>query len=230
MNEAQTMNRPTILLLVALFFITGLASLALAEPTGATITPGVSETTVLPAAQALNIQGGYVTYVDVRGGIVTTRWGGFFGNITGEARLGDGSGNYYYIWTVTDPTNAVVYVSTDSITSWDFTDFRPANAGDMPAYLQASVTDNFASTFTQAEAFDSASLFIPVTPYTTTWQDGTQGSLRTYALYNSADNAVIWAGKAQGNVQGFQPGKTVDYQLLVPAFGTETYNFYLELP
>lgn len=222
--------RKHIILLLCPFIFLFILSSALADPTGATITPGASETTTLPASESMSIQGGNVTYVDLRGGIVTTRWGGFFGNITGEARLGDGSGNYYYIWTVTDPTNAVVYVSTDSITNWDFTSFRPAAEGDMPAYLRDAVTDNYVSTFTQTELFDSASLAIPVTPYTTTWQDGSQGSLRTYALYNDVDNAVVWAAKAQGDAQSFQSGKIVDYQLLVPAQSLTTYNFYLELP
>ncbi len=218
------------ILMTSLAFFFLLASCTLAEPSGATLTPGASQTTVLPAAQSLNIQGGNVTYVDVRGGIITTRWGGFYGNVTGEARLGDGGGNYYYIWTVTDPTNAVVYVSTDSITNWDFTSFRPAAVGDMPGYLQVVATDNFSATFTQSEVFNSASLSIPVTLYTTTWQNGAQGTLKTYALYNAVDNAVVWAAKAQNNALSFQSGKTVDYQLLVPAQSAIPYNFYLELP
>jgi hypothetical protein len=230
MSRGVLLSKVSMLLAMSIFFILLVTSFALGAPTGATVMPGTSYTTILPNAQAVNIQGGNITAVHVTGGIVTSRWGGFFGNITGEARLGDNFGNNYYVWTVSNPTNAIVYVSTESITNWLFSSFRPAAETDMPAYLRQDTTDNFMRTFTQQEAFDSASLFIPVTPYTTTWQDGLQGTLRTYALYNAVDDAVVWAAKAQADADSFQPGNTVDYQLLVPAQGATTYNFYLELP
>ncbi|MFW5866121.1 MAG: hypothetical protein ACOCU6_03445, partial [Nanoarchaeota archaeon] len=67
------------------------------------------------------------------------------------------------------------------------------------------------------------------TPYVSTWNSTGVGTLKTYALQSSVDDAILFAGKAIDGAEGFQ-GSALDYQILVPAQSTTTYSFYLELP
>ena len=222
------MKKVTLTILVAIFAIS-LMNFALADPVGGSVTTGASSSMAASAAGTVNLTGGNVTEVNVSGYSSTTRWGGFYGEISGGIRLADSSSNVFYEWTVSNVTNAVVYAANGTISSW--ASIAAATASDMPSYLQQAASDNFTNTFTASEAFTSPSLNVAGTSYALTWQNGAQGSLKTYALKDGS--TLIWAGKAIADTTSFKGGSdTVDYQILAPASnsGNTLYYFYLELP
>lgn len=209
---------------------------ALAAPSAADITAGTAESyTYTPTTTTTSVNGGEVQEVNVSGSVVTSKWVGFYGQVSGSILLGDSSGNVFYQWTVSDPTGAVVYAANGSVSTWDTTNIQPlyaSDAGWLPSFM-LSGADSFNTTFVNQETFTSNSLTINSVNYTTTWQGGSQGTdFKTYALKAVNDNAIIWAGKAVADKTAFN-GNTADYQILAGVnslSGTTTYYFYLELP
>ena len=219
-------------ILVALVCVLVAFSFAYAAPAGGTTTHGGSETGTGSSTTTQNADGGNVTYVNVSGTTITGRWAGFFGNVSGQIELQDASANTFYQWTVSNLTNAVVYVSNGTITDWTSSNIENINSSNTthyPAFLQTTASDNYNNTFGISDTFTSASLSVANTNYTTTYQGGSSGTLRTYALRSIADANMIWAGVVQDDVNGFN-SNDLDYQVLVPANTTTSYNFYLELP
>ncbi len=221
------MRKVMLALLIGMFAVS-LASFASAAPVGGSVSTGTSERMADSSAGQVSLTGGNVTEVNVTGYSSTSRWGGFYGEISGGIRLADSSSNVFYEWTVSNVTDAVVYAANDTVSSW--ASVAAATVSDMPSYLQAAASDNFTNTFTASEAFTSPSLSVASVPYTSTWQNGAQGSLKTYALKEGS--TLIWAGKAIADTNSFKGGSdTVDYQILAPAnSGETTYYFYVELP
>jgi len=226
------MNKATITLrvMVILVAVLSLAYSALADPVGASVTTGTSERAAASSAGQVSAVGGNVTEVNVTGYSITSRWAGFWGEISGGIRLADASSNIFYEWTVTNVTDAVVYAANATVSSWS--GLAAANESTVPSYLVTAATDNFTNTFNQTEAFTNpGGANIANTPFTTTWQSGSQGSLKTYALTADSGTVSIWAGKAISDTSSFKSGQTVDYQILAPATtSVSTYYFYVELP
>ena len=227
MNKQQKM----ITMIVAVLLIS--LPIAMAAPTGGLLTILGSERGSNSASDNFSIQGGNVTEASVTGRVITDRWAGFYGNATGQLFVGDASGNTYFEWTTVDMTGGVVYAADGIMSDWS--NLRPAVDTDMPAYLQSAATDNYNATFLANEAFLSATLNVPATSYALTWQDSGVagiGILRTYALHDDTDGNNIFAGKIIDDTDSFISGKTVDYQILVPAqTAVDTnYYFYLEMP
>jgi hypothetical protein len=203
-------------------------SLAAAAPTGGTLVNGTTEHGTGTASGTFTAQGGNVTQINVSGTMMTTKWAGFYGIISGGIQLADATANTFYQWTISNFTGAVVYAANSSVSSWDL---RAINESVAPMGIRTAGSDDYNHTFTVNASFNSSSIGIAATPYVRTYQGGSQGQLRTYGLVTS-DNAInIWAGVAIDNTTSFKTGQNVDYQILVPAKTTgTTYNFYLELP
>jgi hypothetical protein len=211
-----------ILMILALTVM--LASLVSAAPTGGLLVNGTTSHGSNSASTTRTIAGGNVSEINVSGTQMTTRWGGFFGSLSGSLQLTDATANKFYEWTVSNFTNAVVYATTASVSSWTLVAMNTSTA---PAAVTSAGSDSFMNTFTANESFTSASLGPINANYTTTLGSG---ALKTYALQTLDETVKVWAGKAKNDVASFQGG-VVDYQLLVPAAAAgTTYNFYLELP
>lgn len=213
-----------------------MASLAAAAPTGATLQTGTASSMSTASATSASIQGGQVQEVNVSGYTVTGKWAGFFGQVSGDVRLGDSSGNIFYKWTVNNPTGSVVYAVTNgTVSDWTGTNIVPLYGNDaiLPSFLTTGA-DSFNNTFTQQETFTSSSLNINNVNYTTTWESGSQGSnFKTYALKASSEGLMVWAAKAVSDTTGYDGTTSVDYQVLV-GLTNETSSvpvyFYMELP
>ena len=186
---------------------------------------------VLPFVGLTNvtIDGGNVTPVNIVSNVITSKWAGFFGNISGSLQLTDSSAHKFYEWTISDMTGAVVYAASTTITDWTGGNIAPLDASTAPAWIVGTATDNFSNTFSVTETFTSSSLSEATTPYAESYNNSGVGTLKTYALYSTTDTADIWAGKVIDDTEGFQ-GDTVDYQILLPAQTGTQYSFYLELP
>lgn len=217
-----------LLLTFAVFLLS--FAMVLAAPSGATTTVGASETATGTSVTTVNADGGNVTYVDVDSTVITSRWAGFYGNVTGSLLLGDASANTFYQWTVADVTGAVVYAANGSVTDWTGGNIGPLANANAPTWVAGSSTDNFTNTFNTTGTFTSSSPSIGSVPVATTLNgSGVAGDLDTYALWSTADSVNIWAGAVVDDANGFN-NETVDYQILLPAQTGTTYSFYLELP
>ncbi len=201
----------------------------LAAPQGATVSVGASERGPAATVGTATTEGGNVTNMNVSSDVITSRWAGFWGNISGSIILADASGNNFYRWTVTDVTGSVVYATSAPVVDW--ATLAAARESDMPAYVQGTAPDSYNNTFTGTETFTSASQSVANANFTFTYEGGAMGTnLKTYALKVDT-STLVFAAKAVAGTTGFN-NQAVDYQLLVPAQGgtTTTYNFYLELP
>ncbi len=226
------MNTKKQLILAAVMAMAiSLASIAYADPTGGVVTVGASESGSGSASGTVDTTGGNVTLVNVTGTQITSNWAGFYGFITGGLQLADASSNVFYQWTVSNLTNSVVYAANGTISNW--AGLQAGSQALAPAAVATSNTDGYNNTFSSTKAFQSAGLGpIASTPFTTTYQGGSSGSLETYSLADSTGDVNVWAGMAIQNTTSFKTGQQVDYQILAPAASsaTTTYNFYLELP
>ena len=196
-----------------------------ADPSGAAVTT-ISEETYTAAVGTEDVEGGNISSVNITGNQVTTRWAGFFGNISGGIILANAAGTSFYEWTISNVADAIVYAANESIASW--ATLGNATKTDMYGFLSLKATDNYTETFGSKGSDDFNGNTISGY-YTSTWNNTEQGTLKTYSL-KADTTTLVWAGVAQNNVEGFD-GSQVDYQILVPASATAlTYNFYLELP
>jgi len=206
-----------------------------AAPTGASVEAGSQERGQEGSAGTVTTEGGNITRVNISAYIITGKWAGFWGNVSGDIRLADSSGNVFYKWTISDATGGVVYACTNTVSDWSSTNIVPLYATDtaLPSSLKEG-SDSFNFTFTQQETFTSPTLTINNVNYTTTYQNSNPGSdFKTYALKSNNNNALIWAGKIKEDTSSFK-GSTVtaDYQILagITSTPTTTFYFYLELP
>ena len=218
-------------LIVPVILMLALVSFAVAAPGGAAPTAGETSAGTGTSSTSTNIEGGNVTYAGINSDQATGNWAGFFGNVSGGLILSDSGANSFFEWTITSWDDTVVYATNDSITDWTGGNIAPLTSDNVPSYIVGTGTDNFTNTFNANEAFTSASLTEASTPYVETWQNGAQGTLKTYGLQSTADNANIWAGVVDDDSTSFKSATaTVDYQILLPASGVTAYYFYMELP
>lgn len=205
------------------------AFIVIADPNGATVNIGNSERKADDPAGTVQGVIGNLTRVNVTGNIRTAKWAGFYGRITAGLLLSDATSNVFYEWQFQNVTNATVYATNGTIANW--ANLIPANESLMPSNLRVDTADNFNNTFTTTDTFSGDGMTIANAPYTTTWQSGSQGQLKTYALADGDDSDIVFAGKALYNVTGFKGGaNSVDYQILVPGFSSgASYYFYLSL-
>ncbi len=226
-----------LLLGVALILVLAVP-LAMSAPQAATVNAGTPESwTPSSTPGSVSTQGGEVTEVNLSTYTVTSKWVGFWGNISGGIRLADASGNTFYEWTVSDPTGAFVYATNATVSSWDgLAKINGATDPILPDFLIQG-TDAYNFTFQNYKDITTpGGVALTGVNYTTTWQGGSQGTnFETYALkLNSTPTTydiLVWAAKASPGTS-FN-NKYVHYQLLagVDEVGTPvTFYFYLELP
>lgn len=219
-------------LAIAILVLTLLLSLNVASATieEAVITTGPGERSSSSTLNAsFDVTGGNETSENITGTAVTSRWTGFYGNLSGNVVLGDATRSVFRAWNVHKFKDGVVYAANDSVGDWSSTNIQPATTTDLPGYLIQPATDNFTNTFTDTKTFSSASLNVKNTYYTRSLNNTRGESFYTYALKSTSDDALVFAGIAEDDANSFK-GSTVDYQLIAPAQENTTYEFYLELP
>ncbi|RME31953.1 hypothetical protein D6789_01080 [Candidatus Woesearchaeota archaeon] len=228
--------RSKTIVVVTFMFVIGIlfASLAFAGPTGGSTTTGAQDRGVNSSVTTLTTEGGNVTEVNVTGTQITTKWAGFYGQVSGSLQITDASSNVFYSWSVANVSGSVVYATNGTVNDWSNANINAMNYSNAPTHIgNVSATDNFTNTFNFSGTFSSASI-TQATAYTETYVSGSQThDFKTYALVSSSDKVAIWAAVARDDDTSFQGGlNTVDYQLLAGTLdGTNTqFSFYLELP
>jgi len=226
----------SLLIIAAVFLVISMSfvTTTFAAPSGASVTPGSQETAPSQDAGTVQTEGGNVTPVDVSAYQVTGKWAGFYGNVSGDIRLADSSGNIFYKWTISDPTGGVVYACNGTVDNWASSNLAPLYASDgyLPSFLITG-TDSFNNTFTQQENFGSPTITVNNVNYTYTYSNNAPGSnFKTYALRTSDGSVLIWAGMINSQKATFN-NKVGDYQILAGVNSESnptTFYFYLELP
>ncbi|MEA2037345.1 MAG: hypothetical protein U9O94_07580, partial [Nanoarchaeota archaeon] len=108
--------------ILVLGILIGLAKAAIAAPWGADSVERVSDVRGTPGGspQAVSAQAGNVTQLTINTTILTKRWQGYYGNITGKMTLSDASGYTLYDWSYDKDLSVTgeIYAANKSITSW----------------------------------------------------------------------------------------------------------------
>jgi hypothetical protein len=112
------MNKKISTILLIIIFIFSVFQLIEATPSGASITPGLSERTQSGEASSHSAIAGNITELSIYvGNSGSQSWQGYYGNVSGGLSLGDASNNIMYNWSLTTPSGEV-YASTNSSITW----------------------------------------------------------------------------------------------------------------
>lgn len=206
------------------------ASTVLGLPDNATVSAGTTDSYQAGTAAGQDTaSGGDVTNLDVSSESSTTRWQGYFGNVSMSLILGYGSDTFYDFGSGSSVNT--VWASTDNNFAWG----TVAAIAD-PATLNtdfnfpAGVIDNATAVY--------AGLFDPDGALGNTVATQTEGTFNTFAVSDGGSGAtdnyafgadVIMAGQACSASSSFGH---CQYELLVPetnGAGDTVYFFYLEI-
>lgn len=218
--------------ILAVVFVVAFATYVIADGEDGQSTVGTSASYTAPAPNAVSTQGGNVTEVNVSADVSTGRWQGFYGNISGSLRLGDGS-NTFYDWS--SVSFQAVFASPDSAVDWttiaglSTTGDKEGKDTDYGFDSGAADSINLTMTGAACAAGTQISGAAGVTPYNST---GGTGSWTTCLAEDSGAtvaDTVFGTNIVEGGADAFN-GQNVQYQLMVPVNATgQSYYFYLEL-
>ncbi|MBW2975363.1 hypothetical protein KY366_06610 [Candidatus Woesearchaeota archaeon] len=227
---------------------------AMANPYGPTIyTNGTTERADFSSVGAKGVaaQAGNVTEITINTSIVTQRWQGYFGNISGTITLDDASGNTMYDWAAGSgfsPTGEI-YAANQTVSDWDdvicvnFTgNGTPGNDGINVTVLETMYgmssddSDGVDETFSSTDDIIIGTRTLSDCPATYIYQSDSQvsGTWNETLLTENSTGAVIFAAEVEQDTIGFD-GKPWDFQMIVgdndgySSGTTTTYWFYVEL-
>lgn len=201
----------------------GTLSLAYAidDPAGGVTVVGTSGQLTTSTAGNATAQGGNVTYVNVSATSTTSKWQGFYGNVTGTLQLGSGSNVFYDFGNVVFNT---IFATT--ATNFDWANLAATTAAEIDTtWNLAAGTDNTTSVFTSTATIAS----IGSVPSTTINNNFTTGIMEDGGDADKGDYAFAGTINSTGAL-GFD-GNSYQYEILVPVNSTDNdvYNFYLSL-
>jgi hypothetical protein len=259
-KEEQKMKRKMIRGLFGMFMLVVMAAIAIADadaPYGPdTITTIRSERGNLTGTTAkdASAQGGNVTELQINTTVLTKRWQGYFGNLTGEISLQDAAGNTFYSWPQGDiSTVGEVYAANVTVSNWravKCVNGSPngrgfnctaesescLNISSIEATFGFNPTDkdgvNETFAFTEQIIVGSRTLNCPAT-YVFTSGGQTAGSWNeTLLTVNNTNDTLIFASEVMTNGVGYD-GNNWDFQIMVLDNGNveapTNYKFYVEL-
>lgn len=230
------MNIRTIgMAVIVVALVVAFAGIASAYPDGATGTASDPVTKGAVDAGTDTAEGGYISEFNLTVMQQTTKWQGYYGNMTAEITLDDNNDVTMYSWTTATPTGEVYATTLSSVPAWtSFTNDAVLGTADTAYGFVSGESDNIASTFTDDThtAFYLAGTEIG----TDTGQCvETTGAWETVILFDGSDNSstndYIFVGIIRDNTANYE-GTTSDYQMIIPenpSSGTTTYYFYAEI-
>ncbi len=188
-----------------------------------------------PTAPGSNIttSGGNVTSMNISSNISTTKWAGYWGNISGQLLLSPGSGqNNFYSWTWNSSNGGVVCaVAAPYGFNWASVASVAASAVDT-AWSFGAASDNATNTLTTSScAMTVGGIAITGTAGNKTGAGGfTTCAVDDGATTTKGDFAFCVNISSAGSLFNGQKG---NYELMVPTnktYGaTETYSFWMDL-
>ncbi len=222
------------LMLIAIFTV----FMAGAVPTGWTPV-NVTNATFSNTSGSMAARGGNITNVDFTNVLSqTSKWQGYYGNVTGEIILGTSSTAKIYNWTVSTIAGEVfaTQASTMNYTAWEDLGARTGSQIDTDFNFVAADSDSATNTFKRTPAaFNVSGKLISATANSAAKTFNATGveTWWTIALARSsaAESNYVFAGVISNDGQAFD-GTTKDFQMVVPEnenTGVDTYYFYVEL-
>jgi hypothetical protein len=225
------------------FFLLMLMTFAIAIPTGPTsINIYSNSTKATTGGIALNIEGGYITKVNISASTQNPHWKALVGEISGSFTLDDASGSTIYNWSAGSANGEIYATRQSGAITW--TTITCADASEVAAEDNAlhhfAKSDNISSTFTAGG--NSGTYVVASNPVITPTQCF---ALNTYVNNNtqSADfeqiilhdtTNIIFATVIETDETGYDGG-IYDFQMLLAenssstATGIITYYVYVEL-
>ena len=183
------MTRKIIAITVMIIMTMMIVGTALADPAGTgTLNPTSSSRATAPSAGQLDVQAGNVTNIDIDAWSITSKWAGFYGDITGTIVLEDGSSNTFYNWSDASPTGEVFATRNPSTPTW--ASIACGDSSTITAEVSAlsvdSGADNITNTFCETCGNHSA-FSVGTTDFS-----ADQCTYRTNAFNNAGAQTTDW--------------------------------------
>ena len=251
MKRSKTRSgRPRFILLLLLVSLS-MVWLAMAVPEGPTLTYVTNYTKVTAGATGpYNNTKGYIHEYAVSITQINNRWKAFVGNVTATLTLTDNTYSIYAWAMASNSTNGVIFTTRNNSINWNYLNCSNASIISAEEYainITSTQSDSLVNTFTKtnhtALTVNNKPLSSCPTLYTYVnnsaqsndyssnhWQEVMLAS--NYSLYSYH---TIYATKLELDYSSFSTGRTYDFQLIVPDYGTTTitdnipYYFYVEL-
>lgn len=239
-----------------IYIIVTLSLYVSGAPTGPTIQNGTSERNTNEADSStgtpIEAWAGNATSLTLNSSVITDRWQGFYGNVTGTIILDDASGYSLYNWPLTSAEGEIYAVNSSTTPNWDnlicfnFTGM-PADynmtLGDLQGGLGMTSTepDNVNNTFNMSftgsftigstNTIDRDSGCSAVSLYVSDAHDEVKFN-ETILMTNASDDTIVYVSILEQDATGFS-GASLDFQMIVGDDGSDTattpYWFYMEL-
>lgn len=209
------------------------------------------QTAAQGTAESDAAEGGYITEMDMTGNSQTVKWQGYYGDITGNIRLADASGDYMYTWDWDPSTGGAVFAVARStmpnfgvVDTCDITELEANAALISDSIWSATGADSVTITF-GADNDNSVEFYVAGNTVEasnrnamyTLMKTGNAASafeevlLTDRATVDTVDD-MIWTCLIENGAEDYTGGES-DYQMIVPATdiggGTTTYYFYVEM-
>jgi len=207
------------------------------DPSPATLTEGLSGRGSDPSATQQTAVAGNVTQLDIDQTRLTDVWQGFYGNVTGEIILEDGSSNRFYDWSYAS-TEGEVYATRFQIADWtsiNCTNSTQWEAEESTLNIVSTAVDGINETYYDVDhpsfSVGTKSFAVDVCQSTRPYNSsGTAGDFYN-VLLSVNDTTVVYTSVLASGADGFNSNDW-DFEILVPtdrATGTASYYFYVEL-
>jgi hypothetical protein len=241
-------------MILVIILVIALALLSLkvlaADPTGPeSIERGADERRPTADPIAVQAQAGNVTALTINATKITSRWQGYYGNITGTITLDDANNATMYSWEIASPQGEIYAVNDSTTPTWgDIVCFNFSKTSAEQNVTLSGLQDSLGMNSTDADTVNKTFNHtfkgsLTVGSVTLTEGDGCQVvSLNVEDKYDAAkfnetiltDNTtkIIYTALLEQDATGFQ-GSNLDFQMIVGENGDTTeatsYYFYVEL-
>lgn len=248
------MKTRTLSAIVAVLVLTLLSYAVLAVPEGpGTVQQGTPDrrTTGIDTSggTVVQAQAGNVTALNINSTRLTSRWQGYYGNVTGTITLDDSSNNTLYNWRLASPQGEIYAVNHSTTPTWanvecfNFTDTsQNVTLANLESSLGLAVKDidGVNETFNQTYngSFSAGSKTIVAgdeCPIASLFVSDAWSGVRfneTILFENQTAERVIYVALLEQDQTGFS-GSTLDFEMIVgdngDSVGATSYYFFVEL-
>ena len=237
---------PAMLAILALSFLLIYSSSVKADPAGAQITTNQTETALATAADNRTDAGGTITTLTLSATQQNTNWKAYLGNVTGILTLDDASQNTIFQWSLSGTAIVgEIYVSRNSSVSWGAVNCSVQDKiyeEDSFLGMSNTSTDSINRTFNEtvhpAITVAGRTIIQDSCRSTATWiNDTVQSAVNSVfpevvLASEQGVGSVVYTAPLHDDVNSFNQGQIVDFQLIVPDDATTaitTYYFYVEI-
>jgi hypothetical protein len=236
-------------IVVCAVFAMAMPAIVRAGPQGAGYDEGATGTFTKATSGTDAAKGGYISEANLSTSSQTTKWQGYYGNVSGHIALEDASGNEMYNWTWAASNGgevfAVARASVPTFTDVDTNDITAANvdtALTTDGTWSGTGSDSVAITFggdNDNSVFYVSGQTVGATSRNKMNTLKSSGGVSAFEEVILTDQGaindvsdMIWTCLINDNAENFK-GTTSDYQMIVPTTdsgdATVTYYFYVEL-